>query len=218
MKNPIMRETANRSKLILFGLIAFIISFNLSAQPKETTNTKSQMHWLQVGYTSNVLGYDVNKALNKVFWAGRVHIKQGLSINYQYNILYYKKFFAIDWGINASAWQTSGRNPNGHFPETNFFTFSVFPVFRLNFIHTQSIETYLFYTVGAPSFISKTTLDGYDIGKQFIFMDNMGLATFFGNKKQYNIEARIGHYSNAGLFPPNYGVKVPLTIHLGYRF
>jgi len=213
-----MHEITNRLKLILFTLTVFIISHNLSAQPKDTENTKSQIQWMQIGYTSNVLGYGINKALNKVFWAGRVHIKQGLSLNYQRNIFYYKKFFAMDWGVNASVWQTSGKNPDASFPETNFFTFSVFPVFRINFIHTQYWETYLFYTVGGPSFISKTTLDGYDVGKHFIFMDNMGLATFFGNKKQYNIEMRIGHYSNADLFPPNYGIKVPLTMHLGYRF
>ncbi|HOG05117.1 MAG TPA: acyloxyacyl hydrolase [Paludibacter sp.] len=210
----------NRLKLILLISVAFTVSFNLSAQPNDTENLKPRAQWLQVGYTSNALGYGVNRALNKVFWQGRVHIKQGFSINYQRNIFYYKKFFAIDWGINVSAWQTSGRNPDfdSSLPEEWFFTFSVFPVFRINFVNTQNLETYLFYTVGGPSCISKTTLDGYDVGKHFIFLDNMGLATFFGTKKQYNVELRIGHYSNADLFPPNYGVKVPLTLLLGYRF
>jgi len=208
----------SRLKLILSVFFAFIINSNLFAQHRNAESVKPQTQWLQVGYTSNLLGYDVNKALNKIFWAGRVHIKQGVSLNYQRNIFYYKKFFAIDWGVNAAAWQTSGRNPEAFFPEDSFFTFSVFPVFRINFIHTHNWEIYLFYSIGAPSFISKTTLDGYDIGKHFIFMDNMGLATFFGPGKHYNLEVRIGHYSNAGLFPPNYGIKVPLTLHLGYKF
>lgn len=209
-----------------FCVLVFVLAIvPVHAQTTNATDKSDHktMQWLQLGYSSNAIGYGVNKALLPVFWGGRVHVKQGFLINYQRNLWYYKKFFAIDWGVNAALWQTSGRHPdaNGvinYLPEEYFYTFSVFPVFRLNFINTNKFEAYLFYTVGAPSFISKTVVDDYALGKHFIFMDNMGLAAFFGSDKQFNIEMRIAHYSNAELFPPNLGVKVPLTILLGYKF
>jgi len=219
-----MFKSLHKLKIII--IVLFVAVQLVYSQSSETSGNwqfrSKDMQWIQLGYSSNIAGYEVNRALNKVFWAGRVHVKQGFMLNYQQNLLYYKKFFAIDWGLNAAIWQTAGKHhdlnwPMEYFPEERFFTCSVFPVFRLNFVHTPKFESYIYYAIGGPSFISKTVLDNYALGKHFIFLDNMGLAAFFGNNKQYNVELRIGHYSNAELFPQNHGVKVPLTMLIGYK-
>jgi len=178
--------------------------------------------WIQLGYTSNLLGYGVNNFVSNkyfpIFWGGMAHVKQGLSLNYQRNVFHSAKFFALDWGINASMWQTTGIHGNTTGPEERFFTFSLFPVFRLNFLQTKLFDAYFYYTVAAPTFISKKIIDGYNTGEKFTFMDNMGAGIFFGEDRRYNAELKIGHYSNGNIFPNNEAVKIPLSFNLGYVF
>lgn len=178
--------------------------------------------WLQIGYTSNVLGYGVNNLVSNkyfpIFWGGMAHVKQGISLNYQRNVFHSAKFFALDWGINASAWQTTGMRKNTTGDSEQFFTFSIFPVFRLNFLQTKLFDAYFYYTVAAPTFISRKIIDGYNTGENFTFMDNMGAGVFFGEDRKYNAELKIGHYSNGNIFPHNDAVKVPLSLNVGYAF
>lgn len=178
--------------------------------------------WLQVGYTSNILGYGVNNFVSNshfpIFWGGMAHVKQGVSLNYQRNVFHSAKLFSLDWGINASAWQTTGTHKGVMGKSEQFFTFSIFPVFRLNFLQTKLFDAYFYYTVAAPTFISKKIIDGYDTGQKFTFMDNMGAGIFFGEDRRYNAELKIGHYSNGNIFPHNDAVKIPLSLNIGYVF
>lgn len=178
--------------------------------------------WLQLGFTSNALGYGVNNLVSNkyfpIFWGGMAHVRQGLSLNYQRNVFHSEKFFALDWGVNASVWQTTGLHNDTQLARENFFTLSIFPVFRLNFLHTDLFDAYFYYTVAAPTFISKTIIDGFDTGEKFTFMDNMGAGIFFGEDRRYNAELKIGHYSNGNIFPTNDAVKVPLSLNIGYVF
>ncbi len=171
--------------------------------------------WLQIGFTSNLLGYGVNNAVSSkylpIFWGGHAEVKKGITMNYQRNIFHGPKVFALDWGINASAWQTNVKNEN-------FFTLSIFPVFRLNFLHAKNFDAYFYYSVAAPTYISKTLLDGHKMGGKFTFMDNMGTGAFFGPKRNLNAEIKIGHYSNGNTFADNEAVKIPLSLNLGYAF
>jgi len=177
--------------------------------------------WLQIGFSSNITGYGINNSLEKasLFWGGDVEVYKGLSINYQRNIFHSAKYFALDWGMNASAWQTRGLSPYQTVPKKEaFYTFSVFPVFRYNFLHTQPVDAYFYYSVAGPSYISKIVLDGVDTGKHFTFQDAMGLGIFFGERRNLNAELKIGHYSNGNIFPLNGAVKIPLSLNVGYAF
>jgi hypothetical protein len=177
--------------------------------------------WLQIGYSNNALGYGVNNTMEKacLFWGGDAEIHQGLSLTYQRNIFHSAKYFALDWGVTAATWQTKGigtglSNPN----KESFFTLSVFPVARFNFMHTQPFDAYLYYSVAGPTYISKKILDGSDTGEHFTFQDNMGVGMFFGEKRNWNAEIKIGHYSNGNIFPLNAAVKIPLSVNIGYAF
>ena len=177
--------------------------------------------WLQIGYTSNVLGYGVNNLVSRdpvpIFWGGRAEVRQGLSLNYQRNVFHGPRVFALDWGVNASVWQTKGEAAN-QFERQQFFTLSVFPVFRLNYWHAKKFDAYFYYTVAAPTYISETLLDGHKMGAKFTFMDNMGTGIFFGEKRNLNAEIKIGHYSNGNVFTDNEAVKIPLSLNVGYAF
>ncbi len=169
--------------------------------------------WLQIGYTTNFAGYGINNfvAGMNIFWGGDSEVSSGTYITYQRNIFHSPKTFALDWGANFSVLQTRKNREN-------FFALSLFPVFRLNILHTRPFDAYFYYIVAGPTYISKVLLDGNDTGKKFTFYDAMALGSFFGKKRNYNAELRIAHYSNGNIFPANCGVKIPLTINLGYTF
>jgi len=174
---------------------------------------KYPRQWIQIGYTTNFAGYNINNfvaGLN-IFWGGNSEISRGTFITYQRNIFHSPKVFALDWGANISVLQT---NKN----REDFFALSLFPVFRLNLLHTKPLDTYFYYIVAGPTYISKTILDGENTGKKFTFYDAMALGFFFGKKRSLNAELRIAHYSNGNIFPANSGVKIPLTINMGYSF
>lgn len=196
-------------------------SYNFRAFTPERLSKAAELgyihpkQWLQIGYTSNILGYAVNDFVSRdpvpIFWGGRAEVRQGISLNYQRNVFHGPKVFALDWGVNASYWQS---NEN----KEDFFTFSIFPVFRLNFLHTKPFDAYFYYSVAGPSYISKKIIDGEDTGEHFTFQDTMGAGVFFGKERNYNAEIKIGHYSNGNIYPSNDAVKVPLSLNIGYAF
>jgi len=134
-----------------------------------------------------------------------------MTLNYQRNLFHGPKVFAFDLGVEAGLWQTDVNRDN-------FFIFSVYPVFRLNYLRTKAFDAYFYYSIAAPAFISKTILDDDKMGEMFTFQDNMGTGVFFGKDRNYNAEIKIGHYSNGNIFPDNEAVKIPLSLNVGYAF
>lgn len=169
--------------------------------------------WIQIGMSNNVAGYGVNDFVSDIpiFWGGESEVDHGVTLSYQRNIFHGAKLFAFDWGANVSYWQTRKN-------KEDFFTVSVFPAIRLNFLRTQAFDAYFYYTLAGPTYVSKTILDGKDTGEKFTFFDAMATGIFFGKFRQYNAELKIVHYSNGNIFPKNEGVKIPLSLFLGYAF
>ena len=171
--------------------------------------------WLQFGLTSNALGYGANNFVSEgnipVFWGGEAEVAYGFTLGYQRNVYHGAKVFSLDVGANMAYWKSNQNNES-------FFTLSLYPVLRWTWLHTKPADLYFFYSVAGPTFISKTVVDGKELGRQFTFQDLMGTGAFIGNKKRVNLELRIGHYSNGNLFPGNEGVKIPLTLSTGITF
>lgn len=167
---------------------------------------------LLAGYTSNGLGYGVNNFLSQkasIFWGGGAHIRHGFSLGYQRNIFHTRKVFAMDWAAGIGFWQSRDKREN-------LFTVSLNPVLRFNVVRAKPMDIFFEYSVAGPSFISKTRLDNVPLGRKFTFHDFMGIGLFAGERKRLHAGLRIAHYSNGNLFPENDGVKVPLTLNLGY--
>lgn len=170
-------------------------------------------HLFQIGYSSLILGYAINNSLSSipVFWGGDAEARQGISMDYRQNIFNTSKYFSIDWGVGASIFKSNIK-------KESFYALAAYPVFRFNFWHSKPFDSYLYYSIAGPSFISKTVIDTVDTGENFTFQDTMGLGFYLGEKRNSNLEFRIGHYSNGNIFRENPGVKIPLSIHLGYAF
>jgi hypothetical protein len=172
-------------------------------------------HLVQVGYTTNGLGYGVNKLVSEgpvpIFWGGDAVLRRGISVNYQRNVFHTRKVFSLDVGASFGYWQTRSRRQE-------FYSLSVYPLLRFTPIRTRDLDVYLNYSVAGPSFISRVELDGEDTGRKFTFRDFMGMGVYAGKSRKLNAEINIGHFSNGNIFPSNAGVKIPLCFNLGYCF
>jgi Lipid A 3-O-deacylase (PagL)/Outer membrane protein beta-barrel domain len=172
-------------------------------------------HLIQVGYTTDALGFGVNNTMaNNVvplFWGGDVEVKRGVSVHYQHNFFHTRKVFSIDWGASAGYWKSRVKGED-------FYTLSLYPLFRFTVIRRRSVDYYFEYSVAGPSFISRTSMDDIKTGRKFTFQDFIGIGMYGGKKRNLNGEIRIMHFSNGGLYPVNNGVKVPLSFMIGYAF
>ncbi len=203
--------------------IFYSAGFNYYLRPlsKETVEKKIKGGYrfpkqlLQMGYTTNCIGYGVNNAVSKgpipVFWGGEAKLRQGVSINYQRNIFHARKVFAFDWGIGGGWWQSrDNRNV--------FFTLSAYPVLRFMAVRSKPLDLFFEYSVAGPTYISKTIVDNKKTGRNFTFQDFMGIGIYAGKERTLNAGIRIAHFSNGNIYPQNDGVMVPLTFNIGYVF
>ena len=186
------------------------------SKEKVESNIKSgyyfAKHFLQIGYSTNALGYGVNDLFSKTlpfFWGGAAHLKQGVTVHYQRNIFHARKVFSLDLGTGISYWKSDLK-------KDKFFTASIYPVLRFTAVRSPKTDLFFEYTVAGPTFISKTIIDNENTGRRFTFYDAMGVGMFTGKDKRLNAGIRIAHFSNGNVFPNNNGVKVPLTFNLGY--
>jgi hypothetical protein len=46
----------------------------------------------------------------------------------------------------------------------------------------------------------------------------MGAGVFLGSHRTMSAGVKINHYSNGNIFTKNAGVKIPVTVALGYAF
>lgn len=211
----------NRVKQPATLFIAAGFNYYLRSLSKERVerNIKSGYYFhkqlLQLGYTTNSLGYGVNNAVSKgpvpVFWGGEVKLKQGFSINYQRNIFHARKVFAFDWGIGAGWWQTRGNRDK-------FVTLSTYPVLKFMAWRSKTVNLFFEYSVAGPTYLSQPRLDNKETGRRFTFQDFMGMGIVAGKNRRVNAGIRIAHFSNGNIYPKNDGVMVPLTFNMGYVF
>jgi hypothetical protein len=213
------RRAKDRQPHMVFYSTGF--NYNMHPLSKERVEKNSNSgfifpkHLIQVGFSTNHFTYGANNFVSEgkipIFWGGEAEVKQGVSLHYQRNVFHGRKLFSLDLGTSFSAWKSKNN-------KDEFYTLSVFPLFRFTFLRTPPADMYFYYSVAGPAFISKTTIDNINTGKHFTFQDLMGIGIFAGKNRQANAEVRIGHYSNGNIFPYNEGVKIPLTFNLGYSF
>jgi hypothetical protein len=170
-------------------------------------------HLVQVEYSTGY-GYGINTLLSRrvpVFWGGNVKVDRGLAVHYDRNVFHTRRVFALDLGTSVSAWRSRSERDG-------FLTLSAYPLFRFTVIRTNPADVYLCYSLAGPTYISKLTLDRLDTGSHFTFQDFMGAGVFLGKHRTMSAGVKINHYSNGNIFTENAGVKIPITLALGYAF
>jgi hypothetical protein len=186
--------------------------------PKETVERNADTghvfpkHSIGIAFTTGGLGYGINNFVSKdahIFWGGAARVKRGFSINYRSNLFHTRKVFSFDWGAGAGWWKSG---------DETFYTLSIYPAFRFTFTRTKPLDLYFDYSFAGPSFISRSTIDGKDMGGKFTFQDFMGIGILAGKKRNLEAGIKIAHYSNGNIFSQNNGVMIPLTFGLGYTW
>jgi hypothetical protein len=168
---------------------------------------------LQVEYTTGV-GYGVNNFVSKkvpIFWGGNVRVPRGVAIHYNRNAFHTRKVFAFDLGTSASYWSSSDKGDR-------FVTLSVYPLLRFTVLRTKPADLYFCYSFAGPTYVSRDVIDARDTGNNFTFQDFMGVGVFLGKERHVSAGIKINHYSNGNIFTANAGIKVPLTVGLGFTF
>ena len=170
-------------------------------------------HLIQVEYSSGI-GYAVSDFVSKkvpVFWGGDAQVDFGLAPHYEHNVFHTRKVFALDVGASAGIYKTRQNHDR-------FYTLAIYPLLRFTVMRTAPADLYVAYSLAGPTYISKTMLDDLDTGRHFTFQDFMGVGIFAGRSRNLNLGVKISHYSNGNIFTQNAGVKIPLTISIGYAF
>ena len=170
---------------------------------------------VQVAVTSNSVGFGVNHFVSEgavpVFWGGGVEVRRGVAVNLQRNVFHTRRIFSFDLGTSFGLWESSQLRQR-------FSTVSVYPLMRFTAIRTDAADVYMNYSIAGPTFISRASIDQANTGRNFTFRDYLGLGVYAGRAKKWNAELNIGHFSNGNIFPDNAGIKIPLTLYLGYAF
>jgi len=132
-------------------------------------------------------------------------------VHYQRNVFHTEKAFAIDWGASLT-WARSRQAGDG------FAAVSLYPLFRWTPFRSRAADLYFMYSLAGPTLLSAHVLDGNDVGKAFTFQDLLGVGIYALESRRFNLEARIGHYSNGNLLPRNAGIRLPFTLLAGWTF
>jgi lipid A 3-O-deacylase PagL len=170
-------------------------------------------HVVQIEYSTGY-GYAINTFVSQtvpVFWGGDVRTDEGLSAHYQQNVFHTRKIFALDLGASVGSWRS-------RIDHDRFATLSVYPLLRFTLVRRRAADFYVCYSLAGPTFISRALIDRQEMGSHFTFQDFMGAGVFVGPRRRTSITVKINHYSNGNIFTENAGVKVPLTVGIGYAF
>ena len=179
---------------------------------------------LQVSYGTSKIGFGANRFFGMslkvgdfesfgvpVFWVGAVKAAHTFSITYQRLAFRTEKIFSLDWGVSITAFQTEAT-------KENVLAFSIFPTMRFYVLRKKGFDLYANYSLIGPTVLTSKNLDNLNTGPKITYQDTMGLGIFFGEKRSYNAELRIMHYSNGNIFTENSGVAVPVQFTFGKTF
>lgn len=162
--------------------------------------------------TSTAFGYGVNRFFGRtvpVFWDGTVRVDRGVALHVDHNVFHTRKVFALDVGGSLSEWRSQQE-------QDRFYTVSIYPQFRFVFLRTRSADVWAVYSLAGPTYLSRSVIDGADMGSRFTFQDFMGVGAFVGRSRRVSLGVKINHYSNGNMFTQNAAVTVPITITVGY--
>ena len=130
-------------------------------------------------------------------------------------LLYHRLVFNTAKYFSVHAGGSFGRF---EFRSAELYTLSVFLELRLWFFHNRYATPYFLYSLAGPTIMSRDTLPGYTLGKEFIFQDYIGFGVQFGKEKTFNLDFKIVHYSNGNIFADNAGLDAPFVLSIGHSW
>ncbi|OAI46325.1 hypothetical protein AYO45_06395 [Gammaproteobacteria bacterium SCGC AG-212-F23] len=113
---------------------------------------------------------------------------------------------------SAGHWWITSNSPNH-----SLNSIAVAPVLRYYLQKVPTISPYVEFSIG-PSYLSRTRIDGRNLGMHFAFQDQLGIGMTYGKEERFYSSISVLHYSNGSLCRWNAGITVPIMLNLGYKF
>ena len=220
-----IKENQPSISQITFGFEYHINKLKESQVEKHENNSYFfPKNTIQVSYGNSKIGFGTNRFFGMslkvgdfesfgipIFWVGAVKAAHSFSITYQRLAYRTEKKFSLDWGVSITAFQTEAT-------KENVLAFSIFPTMRFYLMRRKHFDMYANYAAIGPTILNTKNLDKLNTGPKITYQDTMGLGVFFGEKRFYNAELRIMHYSNGNIFPQNSGVAIAIQFTIGKTF
>lgn len=134
-------------------------------------------------------------------------------LNYDPKTISWQNFNIYFDGGFSHFWVTN------HTDNKSLNIYSIAPVVRYAFSKRGPVTPYLEFSIGA-SYLTKTRLDGRNLGIHFAFQDRAGGGASWAlkNNQKLLFSLHAIHYSNARMSEHNSGITVPLALDIGYQF
>jgi lipid A 3-O-deacylase len=151
---------------------------------------------------------------SKTLAASATHGLHGHQLMLQYDpqCCYWRKFnLYFDGGVSRF-WVEN------HTHNRALTIYSAAPVIRHTFKPRGQLTPYLEFSIGA-AYLTKTRLDGKNLGIHFAFQDRIGFGAllYSNNGHEFSVGLHTVHYSNAHLSEHNSGITAPLVLDIAYR-
>jgi len=117
------------------------------------------------------------------------------------------------WDLGASFWNPHSKDGGNHQVADLSFT----PVFRITQKVRTSIAPFAEAAVGASVMSTHNVWRGHNMSSNFQFADHVAAGVSFGNKLEWDLAARLQHFSNGGIVNPNPGINF-FQVRLDYHF
>ena len=165
---------------------------------------------VSIGYfNEDFLNPDIPVPPSPIFFDGNIKFESGFMLSYQHLVFNTEKYFSVYWGGSLGRWE---------FRSAELYTLSTFLELRVWFLHNNYFNPYFLYSLAGPTLMSRDTLPGYNLGKEFIFQDYIGFGLQFGKEKTFNLDFKIVHYSNGNIFADNAGLDAPFLLSIGHSW
>jgi lipid A 3-O-deacylase len=117
------------------------------------------------------------------------------------------------WDLGVSFW-----NPHSNDGGNNQVAdLAITPVFRIMQKTRSNFAPFAEAAVGASVMSNHNVWRGHDMSSNFQFADHVALGVSFGQKLEWDVAARLQHFSNAGIANPNPGINF-FQVRLDYHF
>lgn len=195
--------------LFLFLSLASISTANASFKDILGSNIFNKNEIYAGYYDNDIMHFHLYHPPSPIFWSTSLKVDQGWILGYERNIYHTQKYLSVNLGGNLSRWEKN---------KESLSSISTFLALRFWPIHFSFTRPYLLWSIAGPTYMSKHSLGGKDLGENFIFQDHIGGGIMLGENHAVDLSVRIYHYSNGDLFVDNPGFEAPVIVSLGFAF
>lgn len=197
--------TSRLTSVVTLIIVSLFFSYPIASKPFDFKKNQFSAGY----YDRNFLNPDIPVPPSPIFFDGEIKLENGFMLLYERLVFNTEKTFSVYLGGSFARWV---------FRSSELYTLSAFLELRVWFLHNKFFDPYFLYSLAGPTIMSRDTLPGYNLGKEFIFQDYIGFGLQFGEEKTFNLDFKIVHYSNGNIFADNAGIDSPFVLSLGYSW